>query len=35
MARQMEAAPDPDRFVLEQPIVAAPGTNWHYNNGSV
>ena len=24
MARQMEAAPDPDRFVLEQPIVAGP-----------
>ncbi len=34
MARRMEAAPDPVRFVLEQPVVAAPGTNWHYNNGS-
>ena len=34
MARQMEAASDPYRFVLQQPVVAAPGTNWHYNNGS-
>jgi CubicO group peptidase (beta-lactamase class C family) len=34
MARQMEAAPDPYRFVLQQPLVAAPGINWHYNNGS-
>src|SRR6266550_407366 len=34
MARRMEAAPDPYRFVLQQPAVAAPGTNWHYNNGS-
>jgi CubicO group peptidase (beta-lactamase class C family) len=35
MARQMDASPDPYRFVLEQPLVAAPGTNWHYNNGTV
>lgn len=34
MARQMDAAPDPIRFVLEQPVVGAPGKNWHYNNGS-
>jgi CubicO group peptidase (beta-lactamase class C family) len=34
MARQMDASPDPYRFVLEQPVVAVPGTNWHYNNGS-
>ncbi|HUI17040.1 MAG TPA: serine hydrolase domain-containing protein, partial [Alphaproteobacteria bacterium] len=35
MARKMDAASDPYRFVLEQPLVAAPGTLWHYNNGSV
>jgi CubicO group peptidase (beta-lactamase class C family) len=35
MARQMDAAPDPYRFVLEQPLVAVPGKDWHYNNGSV
>lgn len=34
MARQTDAAPDPYRFVLEQPLVAEPGTWWHYNNGS-
>src|SRR5260370_20723082 len=34
MSRQMEAAADPSRFVLEQPMVAAPGLSWHYNNGS-
>jgi CubicO group peptidase (beta-lactamase class C family) len=34
MSRQMEAAPDPARFVLEQPMVAEPGTTWRYNNGS-
>src|ERR1700752_92023 len=34
MARQMDASPDPYRFVLEQPVVAVPGTNWHYYNGS-
>jgi CubicO group peptidase (beta-lactamase class C family) len=34
MSRQMEAAADPSRFVLEQPMVAGPGLVWHYNNGS-
>ncbi|MFO1080370.1 MAG: serine hydrolase [Reyranellaceae bacterium] len=34
MARRMEAASDPVRFVLEQPMVAEPGLLWHYNNGS-
>jgi CubicO group peptidase (beta-lactamase class C family) len=34
MARQMDAARDPYRFVLEQPVVNEPGTTWHYNNGS-
>lgn len=34
MARQTDAAPDPYRFVLEQPLVAEPGAWWHYNNGS-
>jgi CubicO group peptidase (beta-lactamase class C family) len=30
----MEAAPDRYRFVLERPIVAEPGTHWHYNGGA-
>ena len=34
MARQMDAAPGPFRFVLEQPMVAVPGEDWHYNNGA-
>jgi CubicO group peptidase (beta-lactamase class C family) len=34
-ARKMEAAADPYRFVLGQPVVAPPGTRFHYNNGSV
>jgi CubicO group peptidase (beta-lactamase class C family) len=34
MARQMDTAPDPYRFVLEQPMVAVPGEDWHYNNGA-
>jgi CubicO group peptidase (beta-lactamase class C family) len=34
MSRQMEAAADPSRFVLEQPMVAGSGLVWHYNNGS-
>ena len=34
MARQTDAAPDPYRFVLEQPLVAKSGSWWHYNNGS-
>lgn len=33
IARQMEAAPDPYRFVLEQSVTAAPGTVFRYNNG--
>jgi CubicO group peptidase (beta-lactamase class C family) len=33
-ARQMDAAPDPYRFVLEQRMVSAPGEKFHYNNGS-
>ena len=31
----MEMAPDRYRFVLERPIVAAPGTRWIYSGGSV
>ena len=34
MSRRMEAAADPARFVLEQPMDAAPGLVWRYNNGS-
>ena len=30
----MDAATDPYRFVLEQPMAATPGTRWQYNNGS-
>jgi CubicO group peptidase (beta-lactamase class C family) len=33
-ARRMDAATDPYRFVLEQPMAATPGTRWQYNNGS-
>jgi CubicO group peptidase (beta-lactamase class C family) len=33
-SRKMEASSDPARFVLEQPMVAEPGLEWHYNNGS-
>ena len=35
MARRTDAAPDPYRFVLEQPVGAAPGSRFHYNNGGV
>jgi CubicO group peptidase (beta-lactamase class C family) len=31
----MENAPDRYRFVLEQPVVAEPGTRWIYSGGSV
>jgi CubicO group peptidase (beta-lactamase class C family) len=31
----MESAPDRYRYVLEQPIVAAPGTKWIYSGGAV
>ncbi len=34
MARQMDAARDPFRFVLEQPMIGVPGEDWHYNNGA-
>jgi CubicO group peptidase (beta-lactamase class C family) len=30
----MEVAPDRLRFVLERPIVEAPGTTWHYCGGA-
>ena len=31
---RMEAAPDPYRFALEQPVVAPPGDVWEYNSGA-
>ncbi|MGV1792191.1 serine hydrolase domain-containing protein [Rhizobium sp. A37_96] len=31
----MENAPDRYRFVLEQPVIAEPGTRWIYSGGSV
>jgi CubicO group peptidase (beta-lactamase class C family) len=31
----MENAPDRDRYALEQPIVAPPGTRWIYSGGAV
>jgi CubicO group peptidase (beta-lactamase class C family) len=31
---RMEAASDPYRFVLEQPLVAPPGDLWNYNSGA-
>lgn len=31
----MEMAPDRYRFILEQPVVAEPGTRWIYSGGSV
>src|ERR1700758_3881324 len=31
---RMEAASDPYRFVLEQPVVAPPGDLWNYNSGA-
>jgi CubicO group peptidase (beta-lactamase class C family) len=34
MARQMDAAPDPFRFFLEQPVTGTPGKIWRYNNGT-
>jgi CubicO group peptidase (beta-lactamase class C family) len=33
MARKVDAASDPYRLVLEQPMVAEPGKKWRYNNG--
>ncbi|HEY1796063.1 MAG TPA: serine hydrolase [Stellaceae bacterium] len=35
MDRQVNAAPDPYRFVLGRPLAAAPGTMWNYNSGGV
>lgn len=35
MERQVDAAPDPYRFVLARPLAAAPGTMWNYNSGGV
>jgi CubicO group peptidase (beta-lactamase class C family) len=32
---RMFAEPRPNRFVLEQPMVAEPGTVWNYNGGGV
>jgi CubicO group peptidase (beta-lactamase class C family) len=31
----MERAPDRYRFILEQPMVEAPGTRWRYSGGAV
>jgi CubicO group peptidase (beta-lactamase class C family) len=33
--RAMEDAPDRNRYILEQPIVAAPGARWIYCGGAV
>jgi CubicO group peptidase (beta-lactamase class C family) len=33
MAQKVDAAPDPYRRVLEQPMVAELGKRWRYNNG--
>jgi CubicO group peptidase (beta-lactamase class C family) len=33
--RAMEDAPDRNRYILQQPIVAAPGTRWIYSGGAV
>ncbi|HJU19607.1 MAG TPA: serine hydrolase domain-containing protein [Stellaceae bacterium] len=32
---RMDAAPDPYRFVLDQPLEATPGKIWNYNGGGV
>lgn len=34
MARRMDAAPDPFRFFLEQPMTGTPGKTLRYNNGT-
>ena len=31
----MEDAPDRNRYILDRPIVAAPGTRWTYSGGAV
>lgn len=33
--RAMEDAPDRNRYILQQPIVAPPGTRWIYSGGAV
>jgi CubicO group peptidase (beta-lactamase class C family) len=33
--RLMDAAPDPFRYVLSQPIAHSPGTHWQYSGGDV
>jgi CubicO group peptidase (beta-lactamase class C family) len=33
--RAMEDAPDRNRYILDRPIVAAPGTRWIYSGGAV
>jgi len=33
--RAMEDAPDRNRFILDRPIAAAPGTRWIYSGGAV
>jgi CubicO group peptidase (beta-lactamase class C family) len=33
-AMAMEMSPDRYRFVLDRPIVAAPGVKWTYNGGA-
>jgi CubicO group peptidase (beta-lactamase class C family) len=35
LQRQMAEAPDPYRFVLEQPVETTPGTMWNYNGAGV
>jgi CubicO group peptidase (beta-lactamase class C family) len=30
----MDRSPDPTRYALDRPIVAAPGTEWNYNGGT-
>jgi CubicO group peptidase (beta-lactamase class C family) len=35
IARRMRRAPDPYRFVLQQPLAAMPGTMWNYDSGGV
>ena len=34
MGRETDAAADPYKFVLAQPLMRPPGSWWHYNNGS-
>jgi len=34
LAREVDAARDPYRLVLEQPMTGVPGETWRYNNGT-